>query len=96
MTKHKPYKYLIYFTTAFMTFYLTQIVILNRLIRVGHFCITGGCIIYFLSPLLADVVAEVYGYNIAKKMLWCGLFGLLFMGIIVFICLNEMQILKVN
>lgn len=83
-----PYKYLIYFVAAFMSFYLTQVVILNRLVSIGSVYVTGGCVVYFLSPLVVDVVAEVYGYNIAKKMLWCGLFGLLFIGIVVYIVLR--------
>ena len=89
MSNHKlhSYKYLLYFVAAFVAFYITQVVILNRLISIGNFYVTGGCAVYFLSPLIVDVVAEVYGYAIAKKLLWCGLFSLLFIGTAVYVVL---------
>jgi len=81
-------KYLIYFMAAFITFYLTQETLLNRLILIDGGYITGGTFIYFLSPLLTDVVAEVYGYRAARQMLWCGLFAMLFFAISVAITLR--------
>lgn len=77
---HKPYKYLTFFVAAFITCYLTQEVVLNRLISIGSGYITGGTFIYFISPLLVDVVAEVYGYRTARQMLWCGIFALIFLA----------------
>ena len=87
---HQPYKYLIYFVAAFISCYLVQQMLFNRLISIGdtHFYITGGCFIYFTSPLIMDVVAEVYGYRVARKILWAGLFALLFMGVCIAICLH--------
>lgn len=82
------YKHLIYFVAAFITFYLIQLILFNRLIAVGQFAITGGCVIYFISPLIIDVVAEVYGYSVAKKLLWCGLFSLLFSALSLYMCLR--------
>lgn len=86
--KPQSYKYLMYFAVAFITFYLTQLVLFNRLIAVGPYAIPGGCVLYFFSPIIIDVVAEVYGYKVAKKFLWCGLFTLLFMAISVYVCLR--------
>lgn len=84
-----PYKYIVYFVTAFIACYLTQIVLLNRFISLGSsYYITGGTFIYFTAPLIVDVVAEVYGYKTAKQMLWGGLFALFFMGICIKIVLN--------
>jgi uncharacterized integral membrane protein (TIGR00697 family) len=80
----RAYKYLIYFVVAFISCYLTQQILLNRLVSIGGGgYVTGGAVIYFLSPLIMDVVAEVYGYKVARKVLWCGLFALLFMGLTV-------------
>jgi queuosine precursor transporter len=87
-THAKPYQYLIYFVTAFIACYLVQEILLNRLTSIGTGYITGGTFIYFTSPLIIDVVAEVYGYKIAKQLIWCGLFSLLFMALCVAICLK--------
>lgn len=87
MDQNKRPKYLVYFVVAFITCYLTQEVLLNRLTDIGIGYITGGTFIYFTSPLIMDVVAEVYGYKVAKNLLWCGLISLLFFAFCIGICL---------
>jgi uncharacterized integral membrane protein (TIGR00697 family) len=72
------YKYLTFYVAAFITCYLTQGVLLNRLIQLWGFYITGGTFIYFLTPLIMDVVTEVYGYKVARQVLWQGLFAVIF------------------
>lgn len=84
--QRKSYKYLICFIAAFIAFYLTQEVLLNRLISIAGGYITGGTFIYFASPLIVDVVAEIYGYKVARQMIWCGLLALLFFAFSIFIC----------
>lgn len=68
-----------FFVAAFVACFLVQGVLLNRLISLGNYYITGGTFIYFVSPLISDVVAEVYGYRVARQMLWLGLFAIIFM-----------------
>ncbi len=78
-----PYKYFTFLITAFISCYLISGFVLNRLISIdGYYYITGGTFIYFLSPIICDVVTEVYGYKIARQMLWAGLFAQFFMGIV--------------
>lgn len=84
----RPYKYLTFLIVAFITCYLSSEVILNRLVSIGPGYITGGTFIYFISPMVTDVVTEVYGYKVARQMLWCGVFSWLFLGISVAICIN--------
>lgn len=80
MTKERgQYKYLMIYVTAFVACYMTQAVLLNRLIDLGRFYITGGTFIYFASPLISDVVAEVYGYKTARQLMWLGLFAVIFL-----------------
>ena len=88
MEKHQKshYKYLIYFVSAFIACYVVQEVLLNRLISLGYGYITGGSFIYFISPLILDVVAEVYGYKIARQLIWCGLFSFIFLSMSVYFC----------
>lgn len=82
------YKYLNALMVAFITCYLTSEVILNRLISIGGGYITGGTFIYFISPMVTDVVTEVYGYKIARQMLWYGVFAWFFLGASVALCLQ--------
>lgn len=82
-TVKTTYKYLNVYMTAFISFYLTQAVLLNRLIDIDGLYITGGTFIYFLSPLVLDVTAEVYGYRVARQMLWLGFSAIVFFSIVI-------------
>ena len=84
----RQYKYLTALIVTFITCYLTSEVILNRLVSIGSGYITGGTFIYFLSPMVTDVVTEIYGYRIARQMVWYGVFSWLFLGVSVAICVN--------
>ena len=78
--QREPNRYLMYFVSAFIACYIIECVLYNRLISIGSGYITGGTFIYYTSSLIVDVVAEVYGYAIAKRLIWCGLFSLLFLA----------------
>jgi uncharacterized integral membrane protein (TIGR00697 family) len=73
-------KYLMYFVAAFIACYLIECVLYNRLISIGNGYITGGTFIYYTSSLIVDVVAEVYGYQVAKGLVLCGLFSFFFLA----------------
>ncbi|MSP53949.1 MAG: VUT family protein [Gammaproteobacteria bacterium] len=88
MQQRRHYKYLPYFITAFITCYLAQELLMNRLVTFGHGYITGGTFLYFMSPLILDVVAEVYGYKVARQILWCGLFSLVLFAVSIGICIH--------
>lgn len=81
---HKSqYKYLTYYLSAFIACYLTQGALLNRLMDFWGFYITGGTFIYFATPLIIDVVTEVYGYKESRRILWQGLFAVIFFSVCV-------------
>ncbi|MGD9152540.1 MAG: queuosine precursor transporter [Gammaproteobacteria bacterium] len=51
-----------------------------RLVRVFGLVTDAGTLIFPLTFLLADLITEVYGYKIARRAIWIGLFfNLLFM-----------------
>ena len=41
-----------------------------RISEIGNFLIPGGLFIFILSYSIADIVTEVYGFNLAKKMIY--------------------------
>jgi hypothetical protein len=84
----KNHSQLNFLMIAFVTSYLTSEVILNRLVDIGFGFITGGTFIYFLSPMIADVITEVYGYCVARQVIWFGVIAWLFLGVCVQICLH--------
>ena len=89
MSQKTNYKYLTFYVAAFVACFIVQGVFLNRLVRIdGSYYITGGTFIYFASPLITDVVAEVYGYQIARQILWLGLFSVIFLAISTSVIVN--------
>lgn len=90
VSQTKSPKYFIYFVAAFLTCSLTQEVLLNRFISldIGSAYITGGAFICLTSLLIIDIVTEVYGYKLARQMVWCGFFAPLIMAVFITICLR--------
>jgi uncharacterized integral membrane protein (TIGR00697 family) len=46
----------------------------NKLISIGPLFTSAAVITFPFTFIIADIVAEVYGYSIARKMVWMGLF----------------------
>jgi len=69
------HKYLISFSMLFMIIMLCNSILTNRYISLGDtLFVLGGT---FTSPLifiLSDIIAEIYGYKIAKYIILCGYF----------------------
>jgi uncharacterized integral membrane protein (TIGR00697 family) len=66
------YKYLIIFSMLNMSIMLCNVIFTNRLISVGAYFVLGGT---FTSPiffLLSDIIAEIFGYKIARQVILIG------------------------
>lgn len=44
----------------------------NRMFQFGPWSLTSGVIIFPLSYIIGDVVAEVYGFKAARRVMWLG------------------------
>ena len=81
-------KYQLQISCTFIAMYITQLVLLNRFIGTDYFYLTGGTFIYFVTPLNADLIAEIYGPNAVKTVInWaCGL--MLGSALLIYICIH--------
>lgn len=69
--KEKPqYKYLLFLAMGYITAILISVVLFNKVIKIGPFLFEGGLLTYPIIYSICDITAEVYGYNITKKMIW--------------------------
>ncbi|MDO8954346.1 MAG: queuosine precursor transporter [Gammaproteobacteria bacterium] len=91
MNSNKPLKLNSRFILPISLFYLTAMlaadVVAYKFVGIDNIVISGATIIFPFTYLFGDVIAEVYGYNIAKKIIWLGLicefiFALTIKGII--------------
>src|SRR5437867_2766295 len=59
----------------FVTCLLTANTIATKLITVGGVVLTAGIVIFPLSYVLGDVLTEVWGYTVARRVIWLGFAG---------------------
>lgn len=74
--KVMPYKYILFLSMLFITIDLAAVsvaykmVSLNDLLKIN----SAATFIFPVTYALGDIVTEVYGYNMAKKLIWLSLF----------------------
>lgn len=67
------YKYLIFFCMFFMCIMICNAILTNRYISFNRdIFVLGGTLTSPLIFILGDIVAEIFGYKVAKQMIWCG------------------------
>ena len=67
------YKYLIFLSMLYMSIMICNVILTNRYISLSKdIFVLGGTLTSPLIFILGDVVAEIFGYKIAKQMIWCG------------------------
>jgi uncharacterized integral membrane protein (TIGR00697 family) len=65
-----------YFVFLVMLYVVVSIVpgpFVYRLVKIHALLIPGGLLMYPLVYVISDILAEVYGYSIARLVIWCGL-----------------------
>lgn len=65
------YKYLPFLAIIFPITYIAPDVLVYKLVHLGPIETTGAVYIFILSFFLGDVITEVYGYKIARHIIWC-------------------------
>lgn len=64
-----------WFLTVFVTVLIVSNVIAGRLVQVGPFVATSAMFLFAISYVVGDVIPEVWGYSVARKMVWFGAFA---------------------
>lgn len=77
------YKCLAPLAMFYMTVKLITVLLIYKIVTIGSISTTAATIIIPLWFLIGDVIAEVYGYNISKQIIWA---ALLCQFIFAFIC----------
>lgn len=72
-TAVSKHKYLILLAMIYVVVNTVPTLFLYRLVKIGDFVVPGGMFVYPLIYMLCDIVAEVYGYRIARLFIWYGI-----------------------
>src|SRR5919201_6579769 len=59
-------------TGLFITCLLTANVIAAKLVVLGGLVVPAGIVIFPLSYVIGDVLTEVWGYAVARRVIWLG------------------------
>ncbi len=61
-------------TAIFVTCLITANVIAVKVISLGPFILPAAIVIFPLSYIFGDILTEVYGYRLARRVIWLGFF----------------------
>lgn len=67
------YRYLIFFSMFFMTIMICNSVLTNRYVSLNKdIFVLGGTLTSPIVFIIGDIVAEIFGYKVARQMIWWG------------------------
>ena len=75
----KNYKYLVLISGLFSATLLISNTLDTKIFMLGDLALPAGIILFPLAYLFGDVLTEVYGYAIARRVIWTGLASLVLM-----------------
>ena len=78
----KEYKYLGLITVLFITFQLVSDVTAGKIIQLWIFPVSATVLYFPVTYILSDVLTEVYGYAVARSVLWRVLLASVLAGIV--------------
>ena len=67
-----PSRWLMIFSTLFIASLIVSNIIAVKLIRLGNLVLPAGVMIFPISYILGDVLTEVYGYAVSRRIIWSG------------------------
>ncbi len=65
-------RWLMIFSSLFITALIVSNIIAVKLIAIGPLILPAGVIVFPISYILGDVLTEVYGYAVARRVIWIG------------------------
>lgn len=77
-------KYLDIVASIFVTALLVSNLAAQKLFSLGPFIFTAGILVFPVNYIFGDVLTEVYGFNRARRVIYCGLFANVFMALVLY------------
>ena len=81
------FRFLDLISSAFVAVLLISNIAALKVFVLGPFVFDGGALIFPLSYIFGDVLTEVYGYSVSRRVIWQGLFWLIIFNAIMCICI---------
>ncbi len=78
----KNYQYFDIIMALFVAVLLISNVASAKIVQLWHFSFDGGTLLFPLSYLFGDILTEVYGYKMTKKVIWLGFLSASLMAVV--------------
>lgn len=72
----------LFFSIVFITCLLLSNILAAKLLRIGNWSVTAGVLVFPISYILNDIMTEVYGLKLAKKVIYLGFLMNFFMTLV--------------
>jgi uncharacterized integral membrane protein (TIGR00697 family) len=76
------YKYFDIILGLFVGVLLISNVASTKIVQIGPFSFDGGTILFPLAYIFGDILTEVYGYRMSRRVIWTGFASALIMSIV--------------
>lgn len=81
-------KFIVILSMLYITVFMFPMMLAYRMVHLGPLLIPGGTIIFPASYFLGDIIAEIYGYQLARQVLWAAIFCQLITGLFILLVLR--------
>ncbi len=71
--KNSQYKALTFLSMIYITLILAADVLIYKIVHLGSFTLTVGSLVTPFWFVMTDIIAEVYGYQVARRLIWSGI-----------------------
>ena len=68
----KNSKYFFFIAILFVAILMISNTVVVKLVGIGPFVFTGAFLIFPLSYIFGDILTEVYGFKVTRKLIWAG------------------------
>ena len=81
-----PTRYLDVITASFVAVLLISNVAALKVFQIGGLVFDGGALIFPVSYIFGDILTEVYGYQVCRRVIWTGFLWLVVYNLVLFAC----------
>ncbi len=81
-TTEKKYYYFDIIMALFVAVLLISNIASTKIVQLWHFSFDGGTLLFPLSYLFGDILTEVYGYKMTRKVIWVGFLSAALMALV--------------
>lgn len=81
----RDYKYFDVIMALFVAVLLISNLASTKILILGPFTFDGGTLLFPLSYIFGDILTEVYGYQLARKVIWTGFGAALLMSLVLWV-----------